>query len=167
MKMDKLLLASKDEDVKELLPAEMSREDRIKEAPEEDELSDGSLSKDEELDEEADEAIVGIFNSRTDPATSTLSIIRLVMFLSRSNDKNGSFKHQVVLEVNFRAELKAMEEAGASEQDVRECIKATIGRTSSSFHPIKLQGTNSLTPEMFVSFLLSQSDTKAGKHKKA
>jgi hypothetical protein len=146
---DELLLASKDEDVKELSLAEMSREDRIKEALEEDELSDGFLSKDEESDEEADKAIVGIFNFRTNPATGcncTMSVIRFVMFLSRSKDKNGSSKHRVVLEAHFCAELKAMEEAGASQQDAPEYIKkATISQASSSFHPIKLQGINCLT----------------------
>jgi hypothetical protein len=169
----KLLLADKDEDVKELLLEEMSREDGIHDTLlglEEDELSDGSLSEDEELDEEVDQEVVGIFNSRTDPGTKynyTLSIIRLVLFLSRSNDKNGSRKHRVVLDGNFRRELQVMEKAGTSEQDIREHIKATIGQASSTFHPIKLQGKNSLTPEMFVSFLLAQSDTKAGKYKKA
>jgi hypothetical protein len=166
----KLLHCSlEDDNVKELLLEEMGKEDGNKFVEEEEEdLSSnaGSLSEDEEEDED----VVGIFNSHIDPQTRynyKLSSIRLVRFLSRSNAMKGSRKHRVVLESNFRRELQEMEEAGTSDQDIRVYIKTKIDQASKFFHPIKLQGRNSLTPEMFVSFLLSQSDTKAGKYKKA
>jgi hypothetical protein len=61
-----------------------------------------------------------------------------------------------------------MEGAKAYYQDIQECIKEIIDKASKSLHPIKLQGQKSLTPEIFVSFLvLSHSDRKAGEYKKA
>jgi hypothetical protein len=62
------------------------------------------LSEDEQLDEEVDEEVVGSFNSHTDTGelnTTThyysVYIIRLVLILSRSNDKDESRKHRVVV----------------------------------------------------------------------
>ena len=75
----KLLHSNEDDNVKELLLAEMANEDGNKDA-EEDELSDGSLSDDEEDDEE----VVGIFNAHIDDQTrnnSTLSIVCLGLFV--------------------------------------------------------------------------------------
>jgi hypothetical protein len=161
------LLYSDGEDVKVDLLAQMSKEDRTKDREDEDEVESDGLSSDEE---EEDEEVVGIFNSHIDPQTRynyKLSIVRLVRFLSRSNLQNGSRKHRLLLESNFRSKLQVMEEAKASDQDIRQYIKDTIDKASKSFHPIKLQGPKSLTPEIFVSFLLSHSDTKAGEYKKA
>jgi hypothetical protein len=61
----------KDDDVKELLLAEMGREDGIKDVLEEDELSNGLLSEDEKLDKE----VVGIFS--TDHKTDFVKPYRL------------------------------------------------------------------------------------------
>jgi hypothetical protein len=92
----KLLCSDDGEDnVKEDLLREMSREDRTKaDKKDEDDDSNGSSSDDDE--EEEDEEVVGIFNSHIDPQTRynyKLSIVRLVQFLSRSNSQNGSRKH--------------------------------------------------------------------------
>jgi hypothetical protein len=57
------LFTHKENDVQELLLAELGRQDGIKDVLlEEDELSNGSLS-----DDELDGEVVGIFNSCTDP----------------------------------------------------------------------------------------------------
>ena len=124
-----------------------------------------SIASDFDFDEEVER----IYNSHIGGGTSGGYIcyqIRLVLFLARGAKEKGSRKHRNVLSKSLREELEILDQKGAPLSEKRECIKAVLKKASKNYRPINVKGNNRLTPEIFVKFLLSISDTKNGEYKK-
>jgi hypothetical protein len=128
---------------------------------------DDGLSEDESDQEE----VQGIYNSHIDDSTKyryRLSQIRLVLFLIKRDEEGGLKKNCCVLEESFRTEITKM---GSRENEgtvaIKNYIRECLVRASESYQPIKLVGKKCILPKIFVSFLLSFSDTKGGIFKRA
>jgi hypothetical protein len=132
--------------------------------------SDDDLSEDE-CDDEDESNVQIVHDSHIDDSTKhgcRLSQTRLAMFLIKRDEEGGSRKHRCVLEESFRTELTRLgRENEGTDAIMKDHMRECLARASRTCQPIKLEGNKSLTAEIFVSFLLSLSDTKAGKFKKA
>ena len=163
---------SPDGNVKDLLAA-MSKEDYTQASDKEDDDDDeddeddeDAESDDESEDETADADVAALYDENVVASTRLgyrLTLIRLVLYLAKGK------KHKLILDNDFRAELLRMQKGKVyGLKMIKAYILSELTKASKKYQPIQLEGSKScLTPDVFMNFLFSLSDTKGAEYMKS
>jgi hypothetical protein len=173
---------SPDGNVKDLLAA-MSEEDQTrasdKQEDDKEEQDDDDEDDEEEDDEDAESAdesedetgavadVAALYDENVVASTRhgyRLTLIRLVLYLAKGK------KHKLILDNDFRAELLCMQKGReCGPKVIKAYILAELTKASRKYQPIRLEGSNKscLTPDVFMNFLFSLSDTKGAEYMKS